>query len=202
VVISGRLSCAELYCGGKRLKKHAIGGDAQEIKNFFLCQKEKEKEELSMDRKIGMLTALAVVFIIGTYGIAIGGGGAEDPACQNLPAPTSGPSLVGAFTVAIDKALDCTPKHYNIQLELTRGKEVHLFSLITPFDNRDICSYTSDEIKSKFARRPCTLRVGQAFHLKGVPVISELSITNADFCDNSNEAMISGTVVIRVVPGP
>jgi hypothetical protein len=154
-----------------------------------------------MDRKMGGLLVLLAALVFGFYGIAIGGG-AEDPFCQDLPAPTSGHFINGHFTAALDKSycgfISCGG-HHNIHLELKRHKEVHLFSFLAPLGDKDICSYSDVEIKELFKGKPCELRIEEAFNLRGIPVVVDLSITKKDFCDTYEDAMISGEVLIRVV---
>jgi hypothetical protein len=162
---------------------------------------------------------LALVSILGFYGIAFGEGGEPGPSCpQSLPPPNSGPFIFGSFTVALDKSQcgidfpECA--NYVMHAQLTKRGTVHLFSYNTPgLSGRNLCSYTVSELKELYKRVPCLLDVGQAFGLQGMPVIAELVILKKDFCtigaDNPAlvgfpevpvNAMISGAVVIRVVP--
>lgn len=185
---------------------------------------------MKMKRSSMIALVLALVFVLGFYGVAFSGGGEPTKSCpQDMPDPTSGPFLFGAFTVALDKSY-CgvinadVCSHYTIQLTLARfGKssQLHLFSFSTPspVTNTSICSLSNSDIKDAYKRMPCLLNVGQAFGLEGTPVIADLHITKKDFCtigpgnpsltDLSNmtgfdkvpiNAMISGEVVVRVVP--
>jgi len=138
---------------------------------------------------------------------------------SDLP-PPSGPFIFGNFTVALDKS-QCSvtfPEYANyvMHAQLTKSGKIHLFSYQTPgLSGRNLCSYTVSEVKELYKRVPCLLDVGQVFGLQGIPVISELVILKKDFCtigpDNPAldevlypnvplNAMISGVVVIRVVP--
>jgi len=167
---------------------------------------------------------LALVSTLGFYGIAFGEGGEPGSSCPEvLPPPKSGPFIWGEFTVALDKS-GCTLAfpdqcaNYVLHTKLKRFGNVHLFSYnTTGLSGRNLCSYTVSELKELYKRVPCLLNVGQAFGLEGIPVITELVILKKDFCtiDENNpalseevypdvplEAMISGDVVIRVVPPP
>jgi hypothetical protein len=154
-------------------------------------------------RIISWIVALSVIF--GFYGIAISGGGPEDPNCpEPLPAPNAGKFLRGEFSVAGDKG-DCSviyPEecpHYNVHFLLKWRNQTHLFSFMTPLGTGDLCPYTSEELKETFRRVPCGMGVGLAFGLSGVPVITNLEIVHQDFCGSPDE-MIRGEIVIRVVP--
>jgi len=150
---------------------------------------------------ISWILALSVIF--GFYGVAFSGGGPEDPACPTpLPDPDAGKFLRGEFTVAPDKG-PCSPYdeclHYNVHYLLKWGNQRHLFSFPTSMGTGDLCSYSSEELKDIFARVPCGMEVGVAFGLSGVPVITNLEIVKQYSC-GTNDEMIRGEIVIRVVP--
>lgn len=161
---------------------------------------------MKRSRMIPLVFALMCVF--GFYGIALSGGW-EDPACQNPPAPTSGHFIRGSFTVDLDEITRGFPdyEHYNVHLVLKRGNKVHLFSFPSSVGTKGLCDYKVEDpdsnlgLKTIFAKIPCNLRIGEAFDLSGFPVIADLTITNKDFC-GTDEAMIAGDIVIRVVPVP
>ena len=99
---------------------------------------------------------------------------------------------------------------------------MHLFAYhTTGISGNNLCDYTASQVKELYRMVPCKLEVAKAFGLQGLPVIVELFITKKDFCTidaaNNNpslfslngkqadcpvpvKAMITGTVVIRVVP--
>lgn len=163
---------------------------------------------------------LAIVSVLGFYGVAMGEGGGPDPgACafDPWPQPTSGPFLWGEFSIALDKvALGEYNAHYNIHVKLARFGKMHLYSFPEgPPSGINICNYTAGDIKNLYKKIPCALGVEGDFGLTGVPVIAELVITNRDFCDGPpppipgwkwpnvpEDGMISGLIVIRVVPTP
>ena len=161
-----------------------------------------------MKRSSMITLVLALVFILGSYGVAFSGGGEPCPGCcNNPPAPTSGQYLYGTFTVARDKSAcglgDISAlKGYDVQIVLRhRLNEVHLFSFHTPLGTGDLCGYDASQLKTAYVKLPCALEVGEAFGfdpLKYFPVISDLYITNKDFCDTPDE-MISGLITIRLV---
>jgi len=66
--------------------------------------------------------------------------------------------------------------------------------------DRDICSYTEAGLKNEYKYQPCNMGIGKAFGLKGVPVLTDLSVTARDFCGDTVNGMIAGTLKIRVVP--
>lgn len=171
---------------------------------------------------------LAMGFVLCSFGIAFGeGGGFEHPPgaptyCFTDPFPPvrakSGPFIIGEFTVALDRFTDSLnypeAAHYNFQVTLMHGREVHLFSYWIPVGGRNICEYTDQELKTLYARVPCALNVGQTFGFGGLPLVTELVVYKRDFCSSPNippayaargwnvpeEAMIAGVITIRVVP--
>lgn len=152
--------------------------------------------------KIIFTLAMSLVVIFGFYGLAFsGGGGPEDPGCQVLPDPTSGPYIWGTFTASEDTD-ECSQSypgecaHINVHVELHRFCQVHLYSF--PASTCDLCESTASDFKTWFAGVPCTLGVGQDFGLDGVPVIKNLMITKSECSKN----MIKGIITIRVVPLP
>lgn len=151
-------------------------------------------------------------------GIAAGDGGGPEPTagCASLPQPTeASPLVTGFFSVAYDKST-CSIKypeecpHYDVHVVLERSdfesqveQDVrHLFSFPVSKGDRNLCSYTDAELKAKYKLAPCIYKVGQAFNLQGVPVLTDLSVTSRDFCCAAADAMISGTIKIRVVAIP
>jgi len=141
-----------------------------------------------------------LVLALGSYGIALADGGA-DPTCPDPPpAPTAGPFIRGDFTAAFYKHIN-SPQHYNFHAVLKLGNQVHLFSAPQTFwPGRSICDFTPDEIKNLLRLYPCTLGVAEEFGLLGTAVIADLTIAHSDFCQDPLNAMISGEIVIRVVP--
>jgi len=173
-----------------------------------------------MKRSRGFELVLIVMFILGLYGFAFGEGGEPGGSCPaDLPQPNSGPFVWGEFTVALDKS-GCSVGYsdqcanYVLHAKLRRFGKVHLFSYhTTGLSGINLCDYKVSELKELYKRVPCLLDVGQAFGLQGIPVIAELIISKRDFCkigldnpplpgfdDVPINAMISGEVVIRVVP--
>lgn len=154
-----------------------------------------------MKKKIMISCLLAWVAVFGFSGVAIsGGGGPEDPACDNLPEPTRGKYISGTFIASMDKS-SCSQefqmcKHFNIQVELKLANQVHLYSFPATLGTGNLCDFTADNLKTKFARTPCALGVGNDFMLQGTPVIKLLKITHQQ-CDDQ---IIKGDIDIRVVP--
>ena len=156
------------------------------------------------------------VFIFGFYGIVLWDGGAlGGPSCncQPWPEPTSGPFLLGDFTVAFEKSLymEVELPYYNFQVKLKRGTQIHLYSRSLQSGGRNICDYTDAEIKDLYQKLPCIMGVGEDYGLSGVPVIYDLKVTSRDWCGEkigiqyppsyeAQDAMISGKITIRVVP--
>ena len=169
-----------------------------------------------MNKKKTMILLLALGFFLYFSGMAIGDGGGPEPKsdCSRLwPATDTSPLIKGFFTAAYDKS-QCTVdrpsecRHYDMHFvlempQLINGKETlvrHLFSFPMGVCDRDICSYTETELKEKYKYQACNMGIGKAFGLKGVPVITDLSVTVRDFCGDTNDGMIAGTLKIRVVP--
>ena len=157
-----------------------------------------------MKRMTTISWILALLVTFGFNGVAFSGGGPEDPACPTpLPDPNAGKFLRGEFTVARDKS-ECGQiegfQVYNVYFGLKWGNQRHLFSFPTPLGAGDLCSYTPDDLLAIFARVPCSMEVGAAFGLLGVPVITNLEIVQQDSCGITMDEMIRGEIVIRVVP--
>lgn len=156
------------------------------------------------------LMVLAVIF--GCCGTALCGGAGPEGGewCNNeaIPPATAGPYLVGAFSAAYDKGAD-TDGHVNVHVTLTRYLKVHLFSFAAGFPlSGNLCTLKPADIKESFSRVPCLMGIEQAFGLSGWPVITNIQIFKKDFCKfDPNvppyypvDAMIEGTITIRVVP--
>jgi hypothetical protein len=168
-------------------------------------------KKMSKMRMIPWLLAFMLIF--GFSNVAFGGGGGpEEPACDNLPDPYAGKFLRGGFTVSRDLLSEglsedcndfCTPRHYVVHIYLKWGNQEQLFSFPSSLGTGDLCSYTEDDFKLTFFRYPCELGAADEFNLPGdipvVPVISDLKIEVQDFC-NSPEEMVKGSIVIRAVP--
>jgi len=169
-----------------------------------------------MNKTKTIVLLLAFGFIFYFSGMAAGDGGGPEPnaACISLPSATdTSPLIKGFFTAAYDKS-QCTVdhpskcRHYDMHFvlempQLINEKETlvrHLFSFPMGVCDRDICSYTEVELKEKYKFQPCNKEVGKAFGLKGVPVLTDLSVTVRDFCGDTKKGMIAGTLKIRVVP--
>lgn len=147
-----------------------------------------------MDRKIGIYSMLAIVFIFGIYGTAWAGGGKWEDYCPSpLPAPPySGPEIDGVFTAARDGG------RYHIQVVLQRGNAVH--SLHYTDAGKPLCKYTEAELIELHRGDACREKVGEMFGLSGVPVMETLKITSQENCGDGKKEIISGKVKIRVVP--
>ena len=163
---------------------------------------------------------LGLLMVFGYLGIAFGGGGPEGAGCANLPEPNKGPLLWGYFTVARDQGL-CTfdqdvitavgdqCQHYNVHLMLTclwpaGNMEWHLFSFPTTGRPADLSLVEESNILDStfgFRQTPCTLKVGQAFGIDGIPVIKKVRILKTENPGQIDEMML-GTIIIRVVPVP
>jgi hypothetical protein len=157
-----------------------------------------------MKRKMMVSLVLASVVILCFYGLAFSrGGGFEDPTCQKLPKPSSGPFLYGTFTVARDKS-SCSidmPNacgHYDVHVVLQKKNKIHLFSF-SDMGTDDLCSLGAAGLMNTFKKAPCYFNVEEAFGIAGVPVVVDLNITRKDFCGTPDE-MIQGQVTVRVVP--
>lgn len=158
-----------------------------------------------MKKRIFSLAMLALVGVFTLYGNAFGGGGPEGAGCTDLPEPKRGPFLQGNFTVALDEITAITiPElaHYNIHLVLEGKGETHLFSTAASLGAVGVCDVSDEWVEVNFNDIPCKLGVGDAFGLEGTPVIYKVKIKERDFCDDPLKAMISGKIVIRVVPPP
>jgi hypothetical protein len=164
-------------------------------------------------KKILSLTALVCVFFL--YGTVLGDGGPfpAPPGAPPLPQPNAGPFLRGTFTVAYDS----TGNNYYIHALLERmeeksgwfgckpasreSAEKRLFYFVMPADpQRHLNKYENEELKKKYEYAPYAHKVGEAFQLKGVPVLTEVSVLNRKLPEEPNKGMIQGTFKIRVVP--
>jgi hypothetical protein len=147
---------------------------------------------------------MMLVAVFGFYGTALCAGfgpeGGQD--CPTvMPVPTAGPYLVGAFSAAYDKS-EVSDGHVNVHVTLSRYLKVHLFSF-SAGSSQDLCAVQPAALKDAFDRVPCFMGVQEAFGLAGVPVITNIQIYKKDFCDvGYPQAMIEGTITIRVVPFP
>jgi len=171
-----------------------------------------------MDKKVMRVSLLVVMITFYCSGIAIADGGGPEPisACKSLPSVTAtSPLITGSFTAAYDKSQcsleapeDC--RHYDIHFvlempQLINGEETvrrRLFSFPMRVCDRSICSYTEIYLKEAYKAQACNMGIGKAFGLGGVPVLTDISVTDRDFCDTGDEGMLAGTVKIRVVPIP
>lgn len=169
-----------------------------------------------MDKKVMMVSLLVVMIIFYCSGIAIGDGGGPEStkACKSLPSATAAsPLITGSFTAAYDKSQcsigapeEC--RHYNIHFvlempQLINGEETvrrRLFSFPMGVCDKSICSYEEIYLKKAYKAQACNLEIGKAFGLGGVPVLTDISVTDRDFCDSGDEGMLAGRVKIRVVP--
>jgi hypothetical protein len=160
------------------------------------------------------VTALICIFIL--YGTVLGDGGpfpAPPGAPSPLPSPNAGPFLQGTFTAAYDQ----TGNDYHIHVILERmeekkswfgckptpkeSAEKRLFYFMMPADsNRHLYKYENDELKKKYEYAPYGHKVGEAFKLKGIPVLAELSVVTKEPYADPKKGMIYGTLKIRVVP--
>lgn len=148
-----------------------------------------------MGEKITVLSTLAVLFVLGSYGIGIGdGGGFWSECCQNLPKiTTDSPRIKGDFTA--NRKTD----HYEIEVNLSMESQTHLLTFYSPLElPKTLCQYTETQIKDKFERAACGLKVGEKFGLRGVPVVTNIIITDQGNCSQQ----IGGQVEIRVVYVP
>ena len=163
---------------------------------------------------------LGLLMVFGYFGMAFGGGGPEDAGCANLPEPNKGPLIWGYFTVARDQGL-CTfdedvitamgdkCQHYNVHLMLTclwpvGDMKWQLFSFPTASLPSDLSLVEESTILDPtygFRQTPCSLKVGQAFGIDGIPVIKKVRILRTENGGQLNEMML-GTIMIRVVPVP
>jgi hypothetical protein len=157
-----------------------------------------------MKRKIIISLLLVLVVIFCSHEVAFSkGGGFEDPACLNLPQPSSGTFLYGTYTVARDKSscsidLPTACGHYDVHVVLQKKNKIHLFSFYD-MGTGDLCGLGAAGLKKTFEPYPCIINVEEAFGIAGVPVIVDLNITRKDFCGTPDE-MIQGQITIRVVP--
>lgn len=178
-----------------------------------------------MNTKRIVISSLVFGFILVFYGMAIGDGGGPDPitGCETLPPVTNdSPLIQGVFTASYDKSL-CSVQnrkklHYNIHavLEMARlinGKEEvvkHLFSFPMPVSPKHICSFSNTDLIEKYQYAACNEKVAKRFGLTGIAVITDLSVTLRDVCDETcNDdrkpicnSMICGTIKLRVEPLP
>ncbi len=155
---------------------------------------------------------LAVLFILGYYGNAVGGG--AEPVQGKLPAPTSGPIILAEFTFDVDKSRCVTeepePKtggtkrypHINVHVKLTYDGQVRLMKFWTNLGEKGekICEEELKTIIEKYQWHPQRYGVEKLFYLSGTPVIDGLSLTKKDSCDDPEKVTISGSAFIRVVP--
>lgn len=170
-----------------------------------------------------MILALMLATLFWLSGVALAdGGGPEEPSsdCTCLdtmnppPQPTSGPFLLGEFTVARDRKTfdDGVEGHFNIHVTLRRLGEAHLFHTwrrvpegIIGGDYR-ICDLTDAQLKQAYKRLACDMGVEQHFGLTGTPLIFSLCVTQRECVSveeyplDTAEQMIKGVIVLRVVP--
>ena len=167
-------------------------------------------------KRAGIISLLlTLIFTLGFYEIVLGDGGGWEipPACQKLPAPDSGPYLKGTFTSAYDQS---NPDRYDIHVVLEKEEKTfgcaksdggvkHLFSfqMVKTTSSKPMCKYESSELKEKYKYAPCMSKVGEKYNLQGIPVLTELAVTQQENCGDTGdtpEAMIYGTIKIRIVP--
>ena len=148
-----------------------------------------------MGEKITVFSTLAVLLVLGSYGMGIGdGGGFWSECCQNLPKITSeSPRIQGDFTA------NRKTENYEIKVNLSMDGQTRLLTLISPLEPpKTLCQYTDTQIKEKFKMAACGLKVGEEFGHRGVPVIESVS----DIICVTPDIQITGKVVIRIVPVP
>jgi len=159
-----------------------------------------------------LLLTAALVLLAGGIAAADGGGPEPGGCPQALPAPTpASPLLKGFFVAGYDRSAcavaepDCRHSNIHVVLEmpqLVNGEEKivrHLFSMHWK-ETDPVCGFSDDELMQKYKFGPCIKRVGEAFGLPGVPVISNLKVVARDFCEDPDRAMIYGTLMVQVVP--
>lgn len=158
-------------------------------------------------RLLTLFMVLSMIFCF--YGMSFaGGGGPEGEVCQYYfnqlpepPAPDAGKFLRGEFTVA-NTGLNALAVH----VRLKWGNQEQMYSFITA--PVDLCTIDAESFKDTFAAFPCNLidtagdfdGLVKDPDLVGVPVITDLVITNEYFCPGSG--IIRGEIVVRVVPLP
>ena len=169
----------------------------------------------------GVILVLALTVFFWFHGTALAdGGGPEIPAaidCDCLddmnPTPTSGPFLLGEFTVARDRKSFEEGKtgHFVIHVTLRRLGEVHLFHWwrAVPAEfisgESNLCDLTDAFLKYYYRRLACDMEVEQYFGLTGTPLIYSLCVTQRECVEpplpmDTPEQMIKGVIVVRVVP--
>jgi len=152
---------------------------------------------------------MVLVVIFGFCGAALSGGagpaGGEWCTSEAIPPATAGPYLTGAFSAAYEKGELDPGGHVNVHVTLSRYLKVHLFSFAAGFAP-NLCALKPADLKDAFERLPCLMGIEQAFGLTGWPVITKIQIFKKDFCSVDPalgyplDAMIEGTLTIRVVP--
>lgn len=162
---------------------------------------------------------LALVFILGIYGMAFAGGGGPDPgacdtvwACYGGPPPAdAGKFLRGEYTVSKEGGV------YVVHIRLKWGNQEQMYSFNTSSIVHDgLCSLTAEQLKERFEVAPCGLIITEPSTnpdfvglLKEkdfadyilIPVLTDLTIEKKYNC-GLDYAMIRGEVVVRVVPIP
>ena len=152
--------------------------------------------------------------------------------CSDIPDDISeypgGEILTGMFTVSVYNSTTkivhiYLTKHVQVLIngELKPKKESHLFSFIEPssnylYDETTEECLAGDPLASAFSCYPYLLGVDLAFGLDGFPIIEELEVTECEPgllypgspylppwpTETQIDDMISGKILIRVVPAP
>jgi hypothetical protein len=151
--------------------------------------------------------ATTILFVCAAFAVfsgtaLAGGGGPQDPAfdCyEPPPEPTAGSVINGSFTVSRIPPSIGVAARYVVHIVLKKVGEVHLYQLRLDTQNVALCNFTEEMIITNLKLTPCELGIGQDFGIDGYPVIFSLSIENQDLC-GTNDAMIEGSLKIRVVP--
>jgi hypothetical protein len=151
------------------------------------------------------------------------GGGPEPPmgGCATIPSPNyDGPLIQGTFTAAFDKSQHSinttTDRHYNIHVclegtKLENGREIPikmLYSFSVPISSamsntNTLCDYQLYHFMNKFQYTACNREVTQVFGFSKqyyYPVITDIWVNHKENCNNYKEAMISGTIKLRITP--
>ena len=170
----------------------------------YLIRAETRKENLPMkNARIIYIPIVVFAFVLLSYGLSFAGGGeAQDPAeiCEDdTPEPTEGPVINGSFTVSFVKGVGIIPDRFILHLVLKKKGEEHLYQFKLDTLNKPLCDFAEEEIIENLEKLPCEWGIGQDFGIDGYPVIFSLSIENQDMC-GTDDAMIAGSVKIRVVP--
>lgn len=155
-----------------------------------------------MKTKMILTVVIGAILVFGIYGLAIAGGGPEDPGgCTgDLPPADSGDFIRGEFISAGSYSdLSTGQKIIPVAISLKKGNANHLFSFMASFT--DVCTVTSAQLAETFKWLPCRLGVPGAFGISGIPVITSLDIIQTDQCGTIN-AMVRGQIEVRVVQVP